>query len=276
MGATKVLLADKDQELRQRWANLLRTHGFVVQEVTSFSEAREICRKRPPDLAVIDLHLSEGEGHSPLLAGRAIDYSVQTIITVACPTMDVVREAFRRKTGSPPPAVDVIGKDEGDEAVLAAVRRALTPRVFVAHGHDLGAKDELVRFLMALELRPVVLNEEAETGRTIIEKFEDYSDVAYAIILLTPDDVGGTATAADLRPRARQNVIFELGYFFGKLGRDKVAALCKRDDGELELPSDYSSILSIKMDPAGGWKIKLAKEMITAHFDIDLDRVFQS
>ena len=157
--------------------------------------------------------------------------------------------------------------------MLAAVQRALTPRVFVAHGHDRGAKEELVRFLEGLDLRPIVLNEEAEAGRTIIEKFEDYSDVAYAIILLTPDDIGGTASD-ELKPRARQNVIFELGYFFGKLGRDRVVALCKKEDGEFELPSDYSGFLHIEMDEFGGWKAKLAREMRKANFPIDLNRVF--
>jgi predicted nucleotide-binding protein len=178
--------------------------------------------------------------------------------------------------GYPDPAVDVIGKAEGITALVAAIRRALTPRVFVAHGHDLGAKEEVARLLRALKLRPVVLSEEVDAGRTIIEKIEDYSDVAFAIILLTPDDLGGT-DPNELKPRARQNVIFELGYFFAKLGRRKVAALIKKKgDQKLEVPSNYSGILYQEMDPTGGWKMRLAEEMAAAGFEIDYNQVLRS
>ncbi|MBS1525004.1 MAG: nucleotide-binding protein, partial [Bacteroidetes bacterium] len=68
--------------------------------------------------------------------------------------------------------------------------------------------------------------------------------------------------------RARQNVILELGYFFGKLGRRKVCALCSSD---IELPSDISGILHIPLDTHGAWKSKLAKELKSTGFDIDMN-----
>lgn len=252
----------------------LRSKGFEVLEAGTFSEAREQSQGRI-DLAVVDLRLSQEGGH--LSAGRAIHHDVPTIIVTESPTLDLemMRESFRRKPGYMPPAVDVIRKEEGVEAVLKALQRALTPRVFVAYGHDPGAKDEVVRLLKALELRPVVLSEEADAGRTIIEKFEDYSDVTFAVILLTPDDVGGTEPA-ELKPRARQNVIFELGYFFAKLGRKKVVALYKEKDGKLERPSDISGILYHTMDPTGGWKMRLAEEMVAANLEIDLNKVLSA
>jgi predicted nucleotide-binding protein len=267
-----ILLAHRDGKLRKKWAGQFRDHGFLVLEAMTFLEARQKSRAQSPDVAIIDLHLSEGENRSPVSAGRAIDHSVPTIIISDQLDPEVMRQVFRRIPGYYPPAVDFLVKNEDFKALIAAVRRALIPRVFVAHGHDLAARDEVIRFLRTLELRPVVLGEEPEVGRTIIEKFEDYSDVAFAIVLLTPDDVGGTETA-DLKPRARQNVIFELGYFFGKLGRRKVVALYKTGRGELDMPSNYSGILDLAMDSTGGWKKRLADEMIAANFEIDLQRV---
>lgn len=86
--------------------------------------------------------------------------------------------------------------------------------VFVVHGQDTGAKQEVARFLERLELRAIVLHEQPDAGRTLIEKFEAYSDVGSAVVLLTPDDVGSPQNRqSEARPRARQNVIFELGFF---------------------------------------------------------------
>jgi predicted nucleotide-binding protein len=88
------------------------------------------------------------------------------------------------------------------------------------------------------------------------------------VTLLLPSSVGAVATAAtDLKARARQNVIMELGYFIGRLGRVRVCALHK---GGVELPSDYQGVLYIEMDPAGAWKAKLAQEFVQAKLPIDL------
>jgi predicted nucleotide-binding protein len=97
-------------------------------------------------------------------------------------------------------------------------------------------KESVARFLEKLDLRPIILHEQPNKGRTVIEKFEAHSDVGFAVVLLTPDDVGGLASSPDkLSRRARQNVILELGYFIGKLGRAKVCALYKEG---VEIPSD--------------------------------------
>lgn len=141
--------------------------------------------------------------------------------------------------------------------------------MFVVHGHDEEAKALAARFLEKLKLEPVVLHEQASSGRTIIEKFEVYTgDVGFAVILLTPDDVGSSAKdTSACKPRARQNVIMELGYFMGKLGRARVCALHK---GGVELPSDYQGVIYIEMDPAGAWKQKLAQELVEAKLPIEL------
>ena len=118
-------------------------------------------------------------------------------------------------------------------------------------------------------LEAVILHEQANNGKTIIEKFEENSDVSFAIILMSPDDLGKQKCAVDLNPRARQNVIFELGYFMGKLGRSKVCALVK---DSVEKPSDIAGVLYIDFN--NGWKLELAKELKTSGFEIDMNKVF--
>lgn len=120
--------------------------------------------------------------------------------------------------------------------------------VFIVHGRDDAAKESVARCLERLALKATVLHEQPNKGRTIIEKFVDHSDVGFAVVLLTPDDVGAVANAqANLKPRARQNVILELGFFLGKLGRERVCTLYKED---LELPSDYDGVVYVRMDDA--------------------------
>ena len=132
------------------------------------------------------------------------------------------------------------------------------------------ATHETARFLEKLRQDVVILRELPTEGRTIDAKFEDHSDVGFAVVLLTPDDRGGSAAADHdaLSPRARQNVIFELGYFIGKLGRDRVCALHR---GGIELPSDYSGILYVPIDERGAWRLELAKELRAAGLPVDMN-----
>jgi predicted nucleotide-binding protein len=93
----------------------------------------------------------------------------------------------------------------------------------------------------------------------------------HLVVLLTPDDVGRSVKANELKPRARQNVLLELGYFIGHLGRDKVCALRR---GDVELPSDYVGVVWGKMDDGGGWKLALARELKEAGHEVDLNKAF--
>jgi len=143
-------------------------------------------------------------------------------------------------------------------------------KVFIIHGHDSGVKDTIARFLTQIGINPIILHEQPDKGRTIIEKINDYSDVVYAIALLTPDDRGAERDKInDLKYRARQNVIFEFGYFIGKLGRNKVCGIIK---DEIEIPSDYSGVLYIPIDNADAWKLRLIKEFKSAGLDIDANK----
>lgn len=138
-------------------------------------------------------------------------------------------------------------------------RATVSKKVFIVHGHDEGTREAVARVLHQLNLTPVILAEQPNQGQTIIEKFEQSSrDVGYAVVLLTPDDIGTSKNNPDdLKPRARQNVIFELGYFAAKLGRKNVCALHK---GGIEIPSDYHGVVYVSMD-SGDWKWRLALEI---------------
>jgi len=145
-----------------------------------------------------------------------------------------------------------------------------TRRVFVVHGHDEATKEAVARFLTKLSLEPVILHEQPNQGRTIIEKFESHAEVDFAVVLLTPDDVGYAAGEPDdSRPRARQNVIFELGYFVGRLGRSRVCALHK---GSVDILSDYDGVIYVSMDDPQGWRLLLAREIKAAGIDVDLNK----
>jgi predicted nucleotide-binding protein len=147
-------------------------------------------------------------------------------------------------------------------------------KVFVVHGHDHDAKDKVARFLERLKLEPIVLHEQANEGRTVIEKFEAYANVGFAVVLLTPDDVGALATErTNLNSRARQNVVLELGYFLGKLKRNRVCALYKEG---VEFPSDYAGVLYAKLDSAGEWRAKLAQDLSAAGIPIDVDGLLKA
>jgi len=145
-------------------------------------------------------------------------------------------------------------------------------QVFVVHGRDEGVKQAVARFLEKLDLQPIILHEQPSKGRTIIEKFEEYSDVAYAIVLFTGDDRGGLKDAPPdkYKLRARQNVILELGFFLGRLGRRRVCCLYRES---VEVPSDYQGVVYVGLDDAGAWKLTLAKEMKAAGLDVDLNKI---
>jgi predicted nucleotide-binding protein len=136
-------------------------------------------------------------------------------------------------------------------------------KVFVSHGHDDTAKMAVETYLENKGLEPINLADQPNAGRTIFEKFEDYAAVGFAIILLTADDVGRakTDTAAELRQRARQNVIMEMGYFMAKLGRGRVCALLQ--DG-VEIPSNISGIVTIHFATDAKWESELTRELLYA------------
>ena len=144
--------------------------------------------------------------------------------------------------------------------------------VFIVHGHDHETRDDVSKFVSNWGLTATILDKQPNKGRTIIEKFEDCADEAsFAIVLLTPDDVGASVKdKAHLKYRTRQNVIFELGYFFGSIGRKGVCILYK---GNLELPSDMQGVVYVRMDDNGEWKQTIVREMESAGILIDGNKI---
>lgn len=162
------------------------------------------------------------------------------------------------------PSVEEGGEDHGVARGVSTVSRS--NQVFVVHGRDSEAKIEVARLLERAGLDVMILHEQPHAGRTIIEKFEQHaSEVGFAVVLLTPDDVGGLSPDA-LKPRARQNVIGEMFWFAGKFGRSRVCALRK---GDVELPSDFAGVGYVEMDGRGAWKMELLKELTAAGYTVD-------
>lgn len=145
-------------------------------------------------------------------------------------------------------------------------------KVFTVHGHDEAAKHAVARFIERLGLEAIILDEQSGGLQAIIDKFEEQAEnIVFAIILLTPDDVGAAKVEQnELQPRARQNVILELGYFIGKLDRNQICLLYK---GDVELPSDIRGLSYVLMDDHDGWQLKLAREMKRAKLPIDANKL---
>lgn len=151
------------------------------------------------------------------------------------------------------------------------VQRVSSKKIFIVHGRDHEPMKELKAMLLEFGLNPIVLHEQPSGSRTIIEKLEKYSDVGYAFVILTPDDVGGHSKDRRIlrfegKERARQNVVLEFGYFIAKLGRDKVCCLLK---GDVEKPSDMQGIVYVPFkDSVNERRNMIIKELKAAGYEI--------
>ena len=143
-------------------------------------------------------------------------------------------------------------------------------KIFIVHGQDVSARESMARFIERLGYEAVILHEQANRGCTIIEKIEANRDVGFAIVLLTPDDEGRKMGDANLAPRARQNVLLELGYFMAYLGRPNVCALRR---GDVDIPSDFAGVVWTDLDSAGAWKTILGRELAAAGYSVDWNKV---
>ena len=160
------------------------------------------------------------------------------------------------------------------------VQKRVSKNMFIVHGRDHKPMKELKEILYDFGLNPIVLHEKASGGLTLVEKLEKYSeDVGYAFVILTPDDIGGPKSkyyrnkplmkiVEDMNERARQNVIFEMGYFWGLLKRKKVCCLLK---GDVEKPSDIEGIVYIPFkESLKEVQLKIIKELTEAGYEIKM------
>jgi predicted nucleotide-binding protein len=156
---------------------------------------------------------------------------------------------------------------------------SLSKNIFIVHGSDHKPMKELKTILIEYGLNPIILHEQPSGSRTIVEKLEKYSDVGYAFVILTPDDIGGIKHNFDkflknwdlrlidkVEQRARQNVILEFGYFIGKLRRDRVCCL---HQGKVGLPSDMHGIVYIPFENSvNEIREKIIKELQEAGYEV--------
>ena len=195
------------------------------------------------------------------------DY-LNSMLSHVASSLDDVKHFWEDNELSATNLLDQSGNSAPDSARID--KRSGRDRVFVIHGRDNEAKQTIARFLEKIDLKPVILHEQPDGGRTVIEKFENYADVEFAVVLLTPDDLGSLrGEESTLKSRARQNVIFELGYFIGRLGRERVCTLIHDD---VEIPTDYAGVLFNRLDGDGGWKMKLITELKNAGFHVDANK----
>lgn len=174
-----------------------------------------------------------------------------------------LKEIFEERIADAPQATAPV-------AAQPAKKAGGSRRVFVVHGRDDGTKETVARYLSKLDLAPIILHEQPNQGKTIIEKFEAHADVDFALVLFTPDDVGHPAGEPDkARSRARQNVVLELGFFISALGRHRVCVLYK---GDIEMPSDYAGVVYVPLDVGGAWRLVVAREIKSAGINVDLNK----
>lgn len=240
-------------------AALRRLFGEDSEHVASFAKINYtpiVFGDTTPDSTWVDSYLSGMKRAQALIRAaisEAEDYEIRAESSDDAPTVVVS------------PLLDGEGIDRGTS------NRVPSNQVFLVHGHDGEMTESVARFIERLGLQPIVLSEQANAGDTVIEKFERRSDVSFAVILLSPDDIGASRKEPEnLQSRARQNVVLELGYFLGSLGRRRVCPIVR---GRLELPSDLHGLVYVTFD-GDAWKIELVKELKAAGIEVDANRAF--
>jgi CheY-like chemotaxis protein len=267
-----ILVADNIKDFRITVVDYLKRKGYKVVEAETIGEAKDILTKGEVDAAVMDIRMINEDDPadiSGLTLASEVAPQIPKIILTAYPRPDLVRAAFRQVDGKLPVAVDFFDKGEGLPALLTSLEKILPLRdVFVIHGHDDKARLEVENFLRKVYLKPVVLKDQPIIGGLLLERFEKASATSFAVVIITPDDQCVLKNDGDkLELRARQNVILEMGYFMGKLGRSRVCMLYEEG---VVLPSDLHGFTWVKLDREGAWKLYLARELRMAGIYVDL------
>lgn len=159
-------------------------------------------------------------------------------------------------------------EEQSPEKLLISKNARSFQKVFIVHGHDHALKQEVARIIEKQGIEAIILSEQANGGKTIIEKIEENSDVGAAICLFTGDDYGRAKDATSENLRARQNVVFEAGYFMGKLGRGNVILIASPD---IEIPSDLQGVVYTNKDM---WQTDVLRELKAIGYNVDFNKLF--
>jgi len=144
-------------------------------------------------------------------------------------------------------------------------------KIIVVHGQDNEMKTDVTQTLQKLDLEPIIIHEKPSSEQNIIEKISDYAHVSFAVVLVSPDDQASPKETPDeTKYRAKQNVIFELGYFLGRLGKQNVIAIYRKKK-DFEIPNNYTGVLWIEYKT--GWYFELIKELKACNFDVDANKL---
>lgn len=246
--------------------------------------------QRGEEIKAVEFHPADPNGYPfPRVAGPQFNLWMTDIHTFNCrylkthPLYEDIEKVYSHRYGASSTYDDMLNllkslahdseffDNASTTSDVVALESKASNRIFVVHGHDDAAKLEVARTLEKAGFEAIILHEQASSGKTIIEKIEEYTDVAFGIVLYTGCDIGRVkeASEAENKPRARQNVVFEHGYLIGKLGRSHVCALVK---GDVETPGDISGVVYTPLDSAGAWKFSLVQEMRAAGLDVDANK----
>jgi predicted nucleotide-binding protein len=294
MAKITILFVDNDADFLSGRRDRLVKDGFQVISASSARQAWEILsQKKRIDLAILDIRLNDDSDERDLsglqLAKEIATLKLPIIILTGYPVHQHIVEILRIVGNASSLKVDIVGKQEGYEAMSLAISRTIAimnltgevPRekngtgkreVFLVYGHDRRAKQEVITFLEQIGVHPIDISVKPSQGRTIIDQIRHYSLVDFAVVLLTSDDIVLSNGGRKSR-RPRQNVVFELGYFIGLLGSNRVCALRK---GRTDILSDYHGVIYKLMDHYGAWKTELARELKAAGFDLDLKKILEA
>ncbi len=227
------------------FTSTLLKNGFEATGTMTLEPANEF---GAPDINIFDIKFG---------TPKTAEYTKAAIGSVVKEKLRVLHSIDRRLEVWAEVTSSVIKQDAGDA-------------IFLVHGRDHEWRETVRGFLERVTSRRViVLDEEAGKGADILGKLLEHAQKAsFAVILLTGDDRGGLSDEGGLRPRARQNVILELGLFLGLLGREKLTVLHEEN---VEIPSDYLGVSYVPLDENKGWQIGLVRELRAAGINASLD-----
>ena len=293
MAKITILFIDNDTDFVAGRKDRVVKDGFLVITACDPKTAWKILGQRKIDIVILDIRLQDDSDERDMsglrLAEEIAKLQLPIIILTGYPVPQHIIEILRIVGNGSPFKVDIVGKQEGYEAMSLAISRTMAIMniqgkpgnkktlgekrdVFLVYGHDRRAKQDVLNFLGAVGIHAIDISTKPSQGRTIIDQIKHYSPVDFAIVLLTSDDIvlsnGGKKTR-----RPRQNVVFELGFFIGLLGSERVCTLRR---GRTEILSDYHGVIYKLMDNYGAWKTELAKELKAAGFNLDMTKVLEA